>query len=217
MKQTIHAAVLDIDGTITPNHSSWLAMTRDLGASVEEHSALFEAFKTGTLSYNDSRTQLIALWQATGNATKEKLLEIFTGWPIYDEAYTLLEKLRQKNIPVILLTGATSLYAGYVAAKLSVSDYFANAELIFDSNGLLVDFTYPPDETQKKLELLQSYCTNHTIDITNVVCIGDSGNDVAIFTATGKGVMVGNGPETLRAVAWKNVDSIAEVILLLDL
>src|SRR3989338_6397193 len=39
--EVIKAVVFDIDGTVTPHANSWLATTRDLGGSVEEHKVMF--------------------------------------------------------------------------------------------------------------------------------------------------------------------------------
>lgn len=43
------AVVFDIDGTLSPE-VSWLALTRDLGASVEEHAQIYADYKAGRIS-----------------------------------------------------------------------------------------------------------------------------------------------------------------------
>lgn len=213
MENEIKAVAFDIDGTITPNSNSWLALTRDLGASVEKHADMFfRDFKEGRASYDAARQQFIAFWQATGNATRSKIQSIYDSWPVFDDAYQLIGFLREKDVPIVFITGATRMYAKIVADKFLIPDYYANGELIFDEQDNLSDFTFPLDESERKLEHLTAYCKKKSISLQNVATVGDSGNDVGIFTATQKGIMVGlDRPEILRKVAWKEANGLLEV------
>ena len=211
--EEIKAVIFDIDGTVVPHVNSWLNMTRDLGASVDEHKAIFfKGFKEGQVSYEDSRKQLIRLWHETGNATRSKLESMFESWPILPEAQELISFLRSKGLPVAFITGSMDVYAKIVARKFGVDDYYANGELVFDSNGDLVDFHFPHDESQKKVEHLLAFCKKRSLSPSNVVVIGDSGNEVGLFTETKRGIMVGpEKPEAVKKVAWKEADTLAEV------
>ena len=207
----IKAVIFDIDGTITPD-ISWLAMTRDLGASVEEHKTIFKAFKEGQISYETSKEQLIKLWQETGHATRPKLENIFESWPIFPEAEELVSFLHNKGFYVAFITGSMNLYAKVMAKKFSVLDYYASGELIFDNEENLIDFHFPHDESHKKLEHLFEFCGKRSLEPHNIVVIGDSENDVGLFSETKKGIMVGiERPDTLRKVAWKEIDNLSEI------
>lgn len=53
------AIIFDIDGTLSPE-VSWLALTRDLGASVEEHIQIYKNYKEGKLlTKNPSTNSLV--------------------------------------------------------------------------------------------------------------------------------------------------------------
>jgi FMN phosphatase YigB (HAD superfamily) len=54
------AVVFDIDGTLSPE-ISWLALTRDLGASVEQHIQIYQDYKEGRIDYEASKDQLIGI------------------------------------------------------------------------------------------------------------------------------------------------------------
>ena len=209
--EKIKAIVLDIDGTITPD-ISWLAMTRDLGASVKEHKTIFKAFKENQISYETSKEKLIKLWQETGNATRPKLENIFENWPVFPEAKEFVSFLQNQGLHVALITGSMSLYAKVMAKKFSVRDYYASCELVFDINENLIDFHFPRDESKKKLEGLFEFCENRSLKPHNIVAIGDSENDIGLFSETKKGIMVGiERPESLRKVAWKQAVNLLEV------
>src|SRR5580700_9111795 len=119
MKQeNMQAVILDIDSTLSPE-VSWLALTRDLGASVEEHTRIFEDYKSGRISYPESRRQLISLWQSTGNANRSYLEKVFTTWPFVDQAESTIEWLKSR-FTLCLITGSVDLYAETVAKRLNI-------------------------------------------------------------------------------------------------
>lgn len=212
MEHPIKAVIFDIDGTVTPNSNSWLAMTRDMGASVEEHKAIFfEGFKEGKVHYDQVRERLIALWRATGNANRSRLETIFQNWPVHDDAKKIIDFFRDKGLQVAFITGSTSMYAKIVADKFGVADFYASGQLEFDEDDNLVDFHFPLDESERKLEHLVAYCEGKSINLQEVVALGDSNNDVAIFSATKRGIIVGKDrPQSLIDVAWKEASSLRE-------
>ena len=211
--EVIKAVVFDIDGTVTPHANSWLATTRDLGGSVEEHKVMFfEGFKGGQVSYEDSKKRFIKFWQATGKANRSHLKDIFESWPVFPEAQELIAFLKEKGLYVAFITGSMGMYAKIVAAKFSVPDYYANSELVFDDDGNFVDFDFPHDESQRKVEHLHAFCKKRSLKPSNVVALGDSANDAGIFSETQRGIIVGlEKPEVLKKVAWKEADSLLEV------
>ena len=208
--EKIKAVVFDIDGTIAPD-VSWLLMTRDLGASVEDHKKIFNSFLDGKISHDDSREKLIKLWRDTGNATRLNLEKIFTNLPIFPEAKELIAFLQGKGVIVAFITGSMDVFAKITAEKLSVENYYANGELVFDGSNNLTDFHYPLDPSKKKLELFNNFSNKFSLSPEEVVVVGDSDNDIHIFVKTKKGIMIGKEPEILAEVAWKQVRSLSEV------
>ncbi len=209
--EEIKAVVFDIDGTVTP-HISWLAMTRDLGASVEEHERIFRDFVENRISYETTKDELVKLWRETGNATRAELENIFESWPVFPEAQELISFLSGKGLHVAFITGSMNLYAKTIAEKFSIPDYYANGELVFDSAGNLTDFHYHRDQSGKKLEHLFEFCEKRAVKPHNIVAVGDGENDIGLFTETERGIMVGDyRPETLKNVAWKEADNLFEV------
>ncbi len=109
------------------------------------------------------------------------------------------------------------MYAEIVAKKFSVSDYYANSKLVFDDEGNLTDFDFPHDESRQKVEHLHAFCKKKSLEPHNIIALGDSSNDVGIFTETGRGIIVGlDKPEVLKNVAWKEAGSLLEVKEILD-
>jgi phosphoserine phosphatase len=96
---TAKAIIFDIDGTLSPE-ISWLALTRDLGASVDEHIRIYTDLKQGRIDYPESKRQLINLWRATGNANKAFFQKLFENWPQMKRMKRIKSKLG-KLLPIL--------------------------------------------------------------------------------------------------------------------
>lgn len=207
------AVIFDIDGTLTPQ-ISWMAFTRDIGGSVAQHLAIYQDHLNGAIGLDDSKRQLLALWQATGNANKQHIEQIFETWPIRPEAYEVIEALKKRGLLICLITGSIGMYAKHMAHKLGVEQYYANAELYFDAQGHMIDFHYTTDQADVKLAHLTEFCAKNDIKITDCIPVGDSNNDIEIFNRTGNGVLLDDSTEVteeLRKAAKTTITSLLEL------
>lgn len=208
--ESVKAIIFDIDGTLSPE-VSWTALTRDLGGSVDDHIAIYQQYKAGQTDYQGSKQQLLDMWSATGNATKAHFAALFESWPLASSAAEVVATLA-KDYAVCLITGSMDLYAETVARKLQVSDFYANTSLLWDDAGNLVDMDYELSQANRKLEQFLDYCTSHNIKPEECIVVGDSDNDIALFTASKRGVAIGADiPEPLRAVSWKTIRTLDEL------
>ncbi|MDB5182518.1 MAG: phosphoserine phosphatase SerB [Candidatus Saccharibacteria bacterium] len=211
------AVVFDVDGTLTEDNS-WYAFTRSLGASEAEHLAIYEGQSSGQIGHDEAKTKILALWLATGKASKKFIEETFSNIPVREDAYPLIKWLQENKYPVCLITGSSRIYAATIAEKLGVEEYYANANLFFDGTGMLKGFHYDADQAKIKLEHLAEFCKKHGIEPTDCIAIGDGNNDIGLFRITGNGIFVKNdkaSPEVEKA-AWKLVSSLSEVRYLLE-
>ncbi len=206
------AVIFDIDGTLTPE-ISWLFLTEALGASKSEHLEIFNSMKAGEIDLPLATSQLLRLWQASGQANLGKLREIFDKVSLREGALEIVNYLRSENYKLCLISGSMGLYAETIAKKLGVEAYFSNTELIFDKAGQLINFKYQPDQGAIKLKQLMEFCARENITLKDCAVIGDSGNDLEIFKATGHGIILKGGtPEpTLGDAAWKKIEDLGEI------
>ncbi len=210
------AVVFDIDGTLTPE-VSWIALTRDLGADVDAHLAIYEAFRRGDVSYEESKKQLLHLWQATGQTTRKDFEKLFQRWPVHPEAPTLVRGLKMREKDICLITGSLDLYAETVARRLGVDNFYANTELVWSEVEQLVDYHYELNQARKKLQQFQAFCEERGFVAADCIVVGDSDNDLRLFTHTGRGLLVGDiESAALREAAWQTVPTLqrAEALLL---
>ena len=210
----IKAIIFDIDGTLTPQ-ISWTAFTRDIGGSVAKHLAIYQDHLNGSIGLDDSKRQLLELWQATGNAKLSHIEKMFDAWPVRPEAIEVIDELKRRGYLICLMTGSIGIYARHIADKLNVEHYFANAELYFDNDGNMIDFHYTTDQADVKLAHLTEFCALHKLQITECMPIGDSNNDIEIFKRSGNGVLLDDSSEVtneLRAASKNTIKSLTELL-----
>ena len=205
------AVVLDIDGTLSPE-VSWYALTQGLGASAVQHKVIYDAYRNEEITYEDSKQQLIGLWQATGNANKEYMGHLFESWDFYPGVRQTVEGIQQDGYETCIITGSFDIWAKAVAERLKIKHWFANTETVWDEHGNLVDMHYEIQQGKKKLGQLETFCSGIGIKPERCLVVGDSENDIDLFIRTGHGVAVGETiDEALAQKAWKNVKTFLEV------
>jgi phosphoserine phosphatase len=211
------AVVFDVDGTLTEDNS-WYAFTRSLGASEAEHMAIYEGQRAGEIGLDEAKIKLLDLWLATDKTSKRHIEEVFENMAVRDDALPLVQWLQENDYFICLITGSSKIYARIIAKKLGVDEYYANADLYFDDDGMLENFHYDADQTKVKIEHLAEFCEKHNVTPEDCVAIGDGNNDIGLFKVTGNGIFIKNSdasPEVEKA-AWKSVESLAEIRALLE-
>lgn len=201
------AVVFDIDRTLSPE-VSWLALTRDLGAPVEQHVQIYKDYKNGEIDYSTSKSQLIDLWRATGNANETFFAQLFEALPLDPVADKIVQTAKMGRT-VCLITGSMDLYARIVASKLGVDQWHANTTLHWDDEGNLYDMDYELNQAAKKLEQFAQFCEENGLNAQDCLVIGDGENDEKLFEACGHGVLIGADPES-ETFAWRRIDRLAE-------
>lgn len=201
------AVVFDIDGTLSPE-VSWLALTRDLGAPVEQHIQIYQDYKNGKIDYPTSKSQLIDLWRSTGNANRAFFVQLFDALPLDPVAEKIAQAAKEGRI-VCLITGSMDLYAEAVAKKLGIDEWYANTTLHWDTDGNLVDMDYELNQAARKLEQFGEFCQANSLEMQNCLVVGDGKNDELLFEASNRGVLLGGDPKT-QTHAWKRIAQLAD-------
>jgi HAD superfamily phosphoserine phosphatase-like hydrolase len=206
----IKAIVFDIDNTLTDD-VSWLTITKLLGASVKKHEHIFDTFLKNEITYEESRRQLIGLWQQTGNANKAFWTNLFEHWKLKDTATSLIDYVHSENYQTALITGSVDLFAEVIARRLHIPDWYANTELVWDSNNQLISYHYVRDQALEKLRHLENFLSKNHVETKDCIVVGDGDNDIEIFKATGHGIAINSTSQQLHDVAWKQVKHLSDI------
>lgn len=206
----IKAVIFDIDGVLS-ERISWTELTKDLGASVDEHLDIFNQLIDGKITYEDSKSQLLKIWQSTGNTNNETFQEIFASWPLRVEAQGVIDFLRDKGIITCIITGSMDLYAKVVAEKLDIPFYYFNTELVWDDRRNLIDFHYSKDQANKKVEQFQKFRKEWNLIPKECVGVGDGPNDIELFKVIRGIALRSPNSKDLETIAWKVIDNLSEI------
>jgi HAD superfamily phosphoserine phosphatase-like hydrolase len=208
------AVVFDIDETLAPT-ISWTDFTKRLGAASDAHSKIYNDYREGRITYLESKVRLLGLWHSTGNANRAFIEETFASMPLSPDTLPLMTWLHQMPVRLCLISGSIDVYVHQVAQTLQISDAYANTRFIFDDDDKLVDYDYVLDQSAKKLQQLQAFCTKYKLEPRDCAVVGDSENDYQLFAATSKGILIGANP-ALKPVAWRTARSLKDVRRILE-
>ena len=102
--------VFDIDGTLSPD-ISWTKITDLLGSSAPDHKRIYDDFKSGRASYEESVRIVLKLWKGGGDLHKSRLEKMFREWNLKNDAIPLFRYLKKKGYTTCLITGSVDLFA----------------------------------------------------------------------------------------------------------
>jgi phosphoserine phosphatase len=198
----------DLDGTLTA-HSTWEAFNTRLGITPEEDFRLFNLYTEGKLEYHDWITALVKLYKEKGAVSKSDIEAVAHEIVIRPEAQVAIDDAKAKGYHVIIISGGIDVIAQAIASKLGVEELFTANKAIFNEGNELIDIEHSGHERDVKRSLLESFCSKHGYQLSEVITVGDGGNDLELFKVT-KGILLGNNKE-LAPIAWKQIDSLSEL------
>lgn len=209
-KDAIKAVVFDVDGVIFDGNS-WLALTKGLGCSIEDHAELYKQARAEELDWHQAERKLVAMYQASGNATREFIINLCTSHQLRPEAKSLVKYLKQKGYILCLISGSFDIHVEATAKQLGIGHWYANAALVFDKAGKLERIVYYGDQSQVKVNQLGEFCRKVRIKPTECAFVGDSDNDIGVFQLTNHGIAVHCDDEYLKGIAWKRCETLNEI------
>jgi|GEM_PF-501881 len=222
-ESTIKAVVFDVDGVLIEykpllarsgtfvEGNSWYQLTKGLGCSLEEHIKLYKQGRAGELDWHQAERKLVAMYQASGNATRDFITKLCASHQLRPEARNVIEYLKGKDYALCLISGSFDIHIEATATLLRIEHWYANAALVFDQTGNLEKIVYHGDQNQVKVNQLKEFCQNAGISPTECAFVGDSENDIGVFQATGHGIAVHCDDEYLRGIAWKECKTLGEI------
>ena len=210
IKNKIKAVVFDVDGVIFDGNS-WLALTKGLGCSLEDHAELYKQARAGELNWQQAERKLVAMYQASGRANRDFISKLCASHKLRPEARDVFEYLKGKGYILCLISGSFDIHVEAAAKQLGVGHWYANATLVFDKVDDLEKVIYYGDQSQVKVDQLKEFCQKVGIAPTECVFVGDSDNDIGVFQATKHGIAAHCDDEYLKGIAWKECETLNEI------
>ena len=201
----------DIDGTLIKGNS-WLLLTEGMGCSVVKHAELYQDTVSGKITFEESERELVGIWRDSGNATRKKLKQIYDKVEVRKGVKELFDFLRDKGFLIYLVSGSNEFFVEGIASRLKPDGYYSNAEITFDSEGVIDRINQRINEqAQVKVEQVTEIAKKNGVSIEDIYFVGDGENDIDIFIATGKGLSVHSSNEYLKEIAYKNLETLDDI------
>ncbi len=207
------AVFLDVDGTLTST-LCWREIHEGLG-TLEVANTNRDRYLNGDITYDEWAGLDSALWYNKSYAAAVASLrpaELVKG---VSEGVKLLSA---RGMKIVLLSGGIDINNDVISEMLPVDDAFANI-LLHDGDDIKgIEAIVGYDDELSKGHIMSEYCLKHGLDISSVVHVGDSENDITGFQAAGMGIAFNAKHEGTRDAADVIVDTgdfrdVAQVIL----
>jgi HAD superfamily phosphoserine phosphatase-like hydrolase len=201
----------DIDGTIMENKSSFAALTDGLGCDVFKVVSIYQAVVKEELPIPEGEKAVTEIYRKSGKANKKFINRVFEEMELKKDAKELLPYLKEEGWKIYLVSGGMDMFVKMIASRAGVDGYYFNSSLKFGLMGDLKTIRYGGNEGLAKARQIKELAKKHSMDVKEMIFVGDSENDYHAFVETGHGIAVKPFDEKLGTVAWKQVDSLLEI------
>lgn len=175
-------AVFDMDSTlIKAEVIDELAALAGVGQQVSE---ITERAMRGEIDFQESFRARMALLKGLPT---DNLARIAAQLPIMDGAKQLFSTLKAYGVKTAIISGGFTYFAQYLQKLLGIDHVFANT--LAERDGVLTgEVVEPIVDAQKKAEIVKALAAEHSIDLSQVVAVGDGANDLLMLKAVGTGI-----------------------------
>lgn len=149
----------DIDDTLIRGNS-WRDLHGALGMTPEENKRMYEAYQSGSMTYDEWLAQILVIYKKNGLASKSFIQSTLQHFELVPGARDIVTYLRDAGYTVAIISGSFDILTNAVADALHVDVRKGNTSLIFDADEMLQDLRSYGDETHAKLLHLQHFVTS---------------------------------------------------------
>ena len=206
----VRLVCLDMDGTLILENS-WAVLNTALGITPEEDEHMYRAYNTGTLSYDAWIARILESYRHHGKAEKSFIESALSQFTIREGAAEMVAYLKGKGYHVALISGSFDIAVQRIATLLRIPIAVGTTQLTFNEGGLLTNIQHLGDESHAKVACLKKICGNFGIELESCACLGDGGNDIELFKATGHGITFSASSQEIKKNAQYVIDSLQDI------
>jgi len=188
--------VFDMDGVLTEEISSWVAIHRYFGV---ENTKNLKDYMNGEIDYQEFMRRDIATWPNKTHIREIK--KVLSGLKIIPDAKETIKTIRDKGYNKIgLVSAGLDILANRIGSYLSMDYVFANG-LKTDKQGFLTGEGIYRVDLIRKDKVLKNLAEKLKISLSNFVAIGDSKYDISMLKAAGFAIAFNPKDEEIKKVA----------------
>lgn len=175
-------ACFDMDSTLIEQEViNELAKAAGIG---EEVAQITESAMRGEIDFDESFAKRLALLEGLSTDVLDGICEQLT---LSKGAQFTLRALKALGYHTVLVSGGFTYFAQHIANKLGIDEVHAN-ELDIDADEVTGYVRLPIVNGERKAMLTCKIAEHLGIDMTQVVCIGDGANDLAMMAEADLGI-----------------------------
>ncbi|ELA08989.1 phosphoserine phosphatase SerB [Moraxella macacae 0408225] len=183
-QQKTHKLVLfDMDSTLIEQEVI-VELAKKAGVGEQVDLITNEAMR-GEIDFDASFVKRVALLKGLDIRVLDEIIAQNLSFSL--GAKYLIDRLKQANYHVVLVSGGFTYFANYVKDYLGIDEVFAN-ELDIQNGKLTGKITTPIVNGAKKAEILQQVAKRLGIDLAETVAIGDGANDIPMLQLADIGI-----------------------------
>jgi phosphoserine phosphatase len=195
-------ALFDLDGTLTKERSVWEYIHRRLGVWEGYAEKFQKAFLKGEISYDHFCRLDAGIWKGMKAAELERIVREI---PLYEGIEDLLGYLRSKAIKLGIISSGLSFLSDWITQKYGF-DYAVANELGVEDGVLNGDIKIHV-HYDRKGEWVQEAQQKFNARNEEVLAVGDSTGDVAMFQMVGLSIAFNSLSARLDSLATLSVRS----------
>ncbi len=175
-------ACFDMDSTLIKQEVIVeLAKMAGVGAEVD---AITESAMRGEIDFATSFARRVALLKDLDIAKIDEIKSLLIP---NQGAFVTIATLKRLGFHTALISGGFEPFAQYVAQLLGIDEYHANP-LDIDNGKLTGDIITPILDGKQKAKIVAKIANHLSIDLQEVVCVGDGANDLPMMAISDLGI-----------------------------
>src|SRR4030042_667970 len=201
--RTLKLALFDLDGTLTQEKSAWEYIHRRLGVWDGYGEKFQQAFLRGEIGYHRFCELDAAIWKGMKVSDLKRILQDI---PLYPGIEDLVGYLRSQGAKLGIISSGLSFLSEWVKEKYGFDYEVANE--LGATNGLLNGAIKVNVHYDRKGEWVQEAQRRFNARKEEVLAVGDSTGDTAMFQMAGFSIAFNSFSDKLNALADVSIRSL---------
>jgi len=201
--RTLKLALFDLDGTLTQEKSAWEYIHRRLGVWDGYAEKFQQAFLRGEIGYHRFCELDAAIWKGMKVSDLKRILQDI---PLYPGIEDLVGYLRSQGAKLGIISSGLSFLSEWVKEKYGFDYEVANE--LGATNGLLNGAIKVNVHYDRKGEWVQEAQRRFNARKEEVLAVGDSTGDMAMFQMAGFSIAFNSFSDKLNALADVSIRSL---------
>lgn len=176
-------ACFDMDSTLI--HQEVIVELANMAGVADKVSKITEQAMRGEIDFNESFAKRVALLKGVDTSVVQEIIR--TRISFSQGAAATISALKAMGCRTVLISGGFEPFAKYVANTLGIDKYYANP-LIEKDGKLTGEVSDQIIDGKAKARIVARLADEMSIDMEEVVCVGDGANDLPMMHISDIGV-----------------------------